>query len=84
MLALVLVTVAGVFCSSWGNGAGGSLSVTERFPPADEALKLPEFRLAGVHYWQGNWNFNFWTNFKVNQIDDDLRQISEHSSTPSW
>lgn len=52
--------------------------VAERFPPADEALELPGFRLAGVHYWQGNWNFNFWTNFKVNRVDDDLRQISEH------
>ena len=52
--------------------------VAERFPPADEALKLSGFRVAGVHYWQGNWNFNFWTNFKVNQLDDDLRQISEH------
>ena len=52
--------------------------VAERFPPADEALKLPGFRLAGVHYWQGNWSFNFWANFKINQLDDDLRQISEH------
>ena len=52
--------------------------VAERFPPADEALKIPGFRLAGVHYWEGNWNFNFWTNFKVNRIDDDFRQISEH------
>ena len=51
--------------------------VDERFPPADQALELPEFRVSGVHYWQGKWNFNFWTNLKVHRIDDDLGQIRE-------
>ena len=52
--------------------------VEQRFPPADQALELPGFRVAGVHYWQGNWNYNFWTNLKVGRIDEDLRRIREH------
>ena len=50
----------------------------ERFPPADQALALPGFRVARVHYWQGKWNFNFWTNLKASRIDDDFGRIRDH------
>ena len=41
-------------------------------PPADQALEIRGFRIAGVHYWQGNWNFNFWTNLGAVSAPSEL------------
>jgi hypothetical protein len=42
---------------------------------AADALLDPRFRIAGVHFWQGNWNYNFWSNLRTSRVRDDLRRI---------
>ena len=44
-------------------------------PLAAEALGDPRFRIAGVHFWQGNWNYNFWSNLRLGSLGKDLRRI---------
>lgn len=49
--------------------------VGRSFPPARIALETPGFRVAAVHYWQGNWNYNFWSSLKESRLDSDFRRI---------
>lgn len=75
ILALLVVALAiglGVTTRRWDDesyGAGTALR------PAPEALRDPRFRIAGVHFWQGNWNYNFWSNLRVGSLGEDLRRI---------
>ena len=42
-----------------------------------QVLRDPAFRVAGVHYWQGNWNYNFWSNLRLAAVPEDLRRIRD-------
>jgi hypothetical protein len=44
-------------------------------PTAKDALATPDFRITAVHFWQGNWNYTFWSNLKPAQVASDLRRI---------
>jgi len=45
------------------------------FDSASTALGVPGFRIAGVYYWQGHWNYNFWTNVRTDLLEQDFRRI---------
>ena len=46
--------------------------------PAAAALRARDFRVACVHYWQGQWNYNFWSNLDPAQLHDDFAQFPGH------
>lgn len=77
ILALLVVAAAIVLAGrarSWHDDPYGSAVVSL---PAAEVLRDPRFRITGVHFWQGNWNYNFWSNLRVGTLADDLRRIRE-------
>jgi hypothetical protein len=74
LVALLLVAVAivlAVRASSTRDAADAARTTL----PAVAALRDPHFRIAGVHFWQGNWNYNFWSNLRLGSLTDDLRRI---------
>lgn len=59
-------------------GTGESPDTSNADPPLPVLPRSsPQFRAAGVHYWQGNWNYNFWSNLKPARLDVDFRRIRE-------
>lgn len=75
ILALLVVVAAVLLAPrarSWRDDPSGP-DATPR--PAAEALRDPRFRITGVHFWQGNWNYNFWSNLRVGTLGDDLQRI---------
>ena len=49
---------------------------TRPFLPAAEALRFPEFRISGAFCWQGNWNYNLWSNFTAAAVDAELTRLA--------
>lgn len=43
--------------------------------PAARALRTRGFRIAAVHFWQGNWNYDFWSNLDVDVLAADFARI---------
>jgi hypothetical protein len=35
----------------------------------------PDFRITAVHFWQGNWNYTFWSNLRLAAAASELRRI---------
>ena len=46
------------------------------FVPARVALRRRAFRIAAVHYWQGHWNYNFWSNVDPDAAHADFARAA--------
>jgi hypothetical protein len=79
---IAVVALIAIASSCEGAAPRTAVGTPESVPNPDPALPVlprssPEFRAAGVHYWQGNWNYNFWSNLKPARLDADFRRIRE-------